>query len=136
MRDVTVTEGTPLNSASKTRPMPCFYFICLFTEHGSHYNSSLFCHESLVSRHVPRFKFGHLAQRNLAQRNPAQSVHKKKPFLVSCARVLIVCVFIFFLVCASFFWCVPGIGAGLPPRAIIQVSPKSSGPSPLQCAVA
>jgi len=35
--------------------MPCFYFRCLFTEHGSHYNSSLFCHESLVSRHVPRF---------------------------------------------------------------------------------
>ena len=29
--------------------------IFFFTEHGSHYNSSLFCHESLVSSHVPRF---------------------------------------------------------------------------------
>ena len=52
VRGVSVTDGGPLNSASKT---PCFYFRCLFTKHGSHYNSSLFCHESLVSRHVPRF---------------------------------------------------------------------------------
>jgi len=51
-RGASVTDGGPLNSASKT---PCFYFRCLFTEHGSHYNSSLFCHESLVSSHVPRF---------------------------------------------------------------------------------
>jgi hypothetical protein len=50
MRGVSVTDGGPLNSASKTLPMPCFSFRCLFTEHGSHYNSSLFCHESLVSR--------------------------------------------------------------------------------------
>jgi len=55
MRGVTVTDGGPLNSASKTRPMPCFYVRCLFTEHGSHYNSSLFCHESLFSSHVPRY---------------------------------------------------------------------------------
>ena len=52
MRGASVTDGGPLNSASKT---PCFYFRCLFTEHGSHYNSSLFCHESLVLSHVPRF---------------------------------------------------------------------------------
>jgi len=37
MRGVSVTDDGPLNSASKTRPMSCFYFRCLFTEHCSHY---------------------------------------------------------------------------------------------------
>jgi len=42
VRGVSVTDGGPLNRASKTRPMPYFYLRCLFTEHGSHYNCSLF----------------------------------------------------------------------------------------------
>ena len=49
-RGVTVTDSEPLDSASAPDPE----FQMFIDRNGSHYNSSLFCHESLVSSHVPR----------------------------------------------------------------------------------
>ena len=49
-RGVTVTDSEPLGSASAHDPE----FQMFIDKNGSHYNSSLFCRESLVSSHVPR----------------------------------------------------------------------------------
>jgi len=49
-RGVTVTDSEPLDGASAHDPE----FQMFIDRNGSHYNSSLFCHESLVSSHVPR----------------------------------------------------------------------------------
>ena len=49
-RGVTVTDSESLDGASAHDPV----FQMFIDRNGSHYNSSLFCHESLVSSHVPR----------------------------------------------------------------------------------
>jgi len=49
-RGVTVTDSEPLDGASAHDPE----FQMFIDRNGSHYNSSLFCHELLVSSHVPR----------------------------------------------------------------------------------
>jgi len=49
-RGVTVTDIEPLDGASAHDPE----FQMFIDRNGSHYNTSLFCHESLVSSHVPR----------------------------------------------------------------------------------